>query len=90
MAKKKKERTEALVAQLIRHELEAQLSKLVRKAKRKVNRESGKLNDMLRLEYHGGEGFGFTEAEIIDEPHTMEEVEEVKKTEDSPEGEEQQ
>ncbi|NIO21669.1 MAG: hypothetical protein GTN76_13285, partial [Candidatus Aenigmarchaeota archaeon] len=34
-----------------------QLSRLVRKARKKANREAGKLNDTLRLEYREGEGF---------------------------------
>jgi len=80
MAKRKRDKVEQLVGQLIKSELETQLSRLVRKAKRKALRETGKFNDMLRLEYHKEEGF--TEAEIIDEPPEMEKVEELKKTED--------
>lgn len=57
MAKGKGERAKDLIAELIRHELEAQLSKLVRRAKRKANREVGKLNNVLRLEYNKDEGF---------------------------------
>jgi hypothetical protein len=65
MAKRKKgDRVGDLVNELIRNELEAQLSRMVRKARKKATREAGKLNNMLRLEYHKGEGF--VDAEIIE------------------------
>jgi hypothetical protein len=67
MAKRKKDKVENLVGQLIKNEVEAQLAKMVRKAKAKALREAGKLNEVLRLEYHKNEGF--VEAEVI-EPQT--------------------
>jgi len=54
MAKKK---TEKLIEQLIRNELEVQLTRMVRKSKRRAVREAEKLNETLRLEYHKKEGF---------------------------------
>ena len=57
MGKRKRDKVEQLVGQLIKSELEAQLSRLVRKARKKANREASKLNDTLRLEYREGEGF---------------------------------
>jgi hypothetical protein len=55
--RKKRDRVENLVSQLIKNELEAQLAKMVRKAQRRATREAGKLNDTLRLEYRKDEGF---------------------------------
>jgi len=57
MAKRKKGKVEDLVGQLIKNELEAQLSRMVRKARKRATREAGKLNEMLQLEYHKDEGF---------------------------------
>jgi hypothetical protein len=54
---KKKDKVESLVAQLIRSELEGQLTKMVRKAKKQATRETEKLHETLRLEYHKKEGF---------------------------------
>jgi len=76
--RKKKSKVENLVNELIRNELEAQLSRIVRKARKKAAKEAGKLNDMLRLEYRKDEGF--VDAEVVNLPE--EEIEEVKKTED--------
>jgi len=57
MAKRKRDKVEQLVGELIKNELEAQPARMVRKARRKAGREVGKLNDMLRLEYRKDEGF---------------------------------
>ncbi len=84
MAKRKKDKIEDLVGQLIWHELEAQLFRMVTKAKKKAFREANKLNEVLRLEYHRNEGFEIHEAEVI-EP-LEEENQEVKKTEPGTEG----
>jgi len=75
MAKKKKDKVEQLVGQLIKNELEAQLSRMVRKARKRAGREAGKLNDMLRLEYRKDEGF--VDAEVVEDLH-----EEVKKSQE--------
>jgi hypothetical protein len=66
MAKRKKSTVENLVAQLIRNELESQLAKMVRKAKKRAVREAAKLNEALSLEYHKDQGF--VEAEVIEPP----------------------
>lgn len=83
MGRKKKTKVEDLVGQLIKNELEAQLSRMVRKARKRATREAGRLNEMLQLEYRKDEGF--VEAEII-EPESpespQEEKAEVKKTGD--------
>ena len=81
MAKGKRTKTKDLLAELIQNELESQLARLVRKSRKKANKETSKLNDMLRLEYREGEGFA--EAEIVDDPPVMAEGETLKKTEDS-------
>ncbi|MFX0198037.1 MAG: hypothetical protein ACFFCW_18105 [Candidatus Hodarchaeota archaeon] len=62
--KRRKNKVEDLIGQLIKSELEAQLSRMVRKARKKAIREAGKLNGMLRLEYRKDEGF--VDAEVID------------------------
>ncbi len=81
---KKKGKVEDLVGQLIRNELEAQLSRMVRKAKKKAFREASKLTEVLRLEYHKDEGF--VEAEYAeDQPSEREEIE-IKKTEGDGQG----
>jgi len=84
MAKGKKDKVENLVAQLIRSELEGQLAKMVRKAKRKALREASKLGETLKLEYHKDEGF--VEAEYQEVQASEVEHQEVKKTEDSSQG----
>ncbi len=78
MTKRKKDKVEDLVGQLIRNELESQLAKMVRRAKKKAAREAGKLNEMLQLEYHKGEGF--VEAEYQESKPSEAEQPEVKKT----------
>ncbi|MFX0199213.1 MAG: hypothetical protein ACFFCW_24080 [Candidatus Hodarchaeota archaeon] len=76
MAKKKgmKDRVEGLIEELIRNELQAQLSKMVWKARKRAVREAGKLNEIPQLEYHKDQGF--IEAEVIENSQTGE----VKKT----------
>ena len=88
MAKRKKSTVENLVNQLIKNELEGRLAKMVRKSRRKASREAGKLNDMLRLEYHRDEGF--VEAEIIEPQAVEDEDQEQKKREESTEGSQEQ
>jgi len=66
MARGKKDKVGSLVAQLIRNELETQLTKMVRKARKRALREAGKLNETRRLEYRKDEGF--VEAEVIESP----------------------
>jgi len=64
MAKKKRDKVKQFVGELIKNELEAQLAKMVRKARKKASKEAGKLNNMLRLEYRKDEGF--VDAEVIE------------------------
>ncbi len=48
---RKKDKVESLVAQFIQSELESQLSRMVKKAKKRAVRESAKLKDFLQLPY---------------------------------------
>jgi DNA-directed RNA polymerase beta subunit len=51
MAKRKQSKVEDLVGQLIQSELESQLSRMVKKAKKRAVRESAKLKEFLQLPY---------------------------------------
>jgi len=46
-----KKKTEDLIAQLIQSKLETQLTRMVKKAKKRAVRESGKLKEFLQLPY---------------------------------------
>ncbi|NIO20901.1 MAG: hypothetical protein GTN76_09225 [Candidatus Aenigmarchaeota archaeon] len=67
---RKKDKVENLVAQPIRSEVESQLAKMVRKAKKRAAKEAGKLDELLRLEYD--RDGGFVEAEVIEPPKEKE------------------
>lgn len=77
MAKKGKTRVEDLVGQLIQNELEGQLSRMVKKAKKRAVRESAKLKEYLQLPYVRDE---VIEAEVVEEQPAEGENPSIKKT----------
>jgi hypothetical protein len=57
MVKRKKDKMGRLVKELIKGELEVQLTKMVRRTRKKAARELERLNQVPRLEYRPNEGF---------------------------------
>ena len=69
---KKQGKMEKLVSELIKSELEAQLAKMVRRSRKRANREAQKLNDTLMLTYDENRGFSDIDAEVIEFPEVHE------------------
>jgi hypothetical protein len=55
--RKKNDKVETLVKQLIHSEIERHLVKAIRKSRKRVTRETGKLREVFQLEYHRDSGF---------------------------------